>query len=206
MKETIEYIQVIIAYVCFAALGMMFAGVFLAKAFAPAWEQIRRFMSLGRIQQIVLGVCIIGFIQYGATKSSFRWDGGIKDNGSYATNSTLHVAWQRDTSQGVLVPLDATVYIDYRTAGSTGEVWNTLAESVVRNWQWNGIVQDATNFDYSVWAYYIPPEPVHTNGVWLYKTMKDRNGKYAIPLRARIEINSKAIATPCEKRKDEENE
>ena len=80
-----------------------------------------------------------------------------------------------------------------------------LAQTTVGAWGWSGTVENATNYDYNVWAYYIPPEPVHTNGVWTYKTHFDRNGEYALPLRARVEVNGKAIATPKEKRKDEEN-
>jgi len=47
---------------------------------------------------------------------------------------------------------------------------------------------------------------VHTNGVWVYKTLRDRAERNPIPLRARIEIDGKAIATPKEKRRDEGND
>lgn len=147
----------------------------------------------------------VGMIFYGGGKSRFAFDGGIKaSTPTYSTNDEVVVTWQRDTSAGVYVPDAASVYIDYRPNAETNAEWVALAQTTVGAWSWTGSVQDATNYDYNVWAYYIPPEPVHTNGVWVYKTLKDRSGTYPIPLRARIEVNGKAISTPKEKRKDEE--
>lgn len=198
--------QEIVMHVCLYGLIACGVALFAAKVLAPAWCQIRKFFSLPRIQQIVLIPCIVGLVFYGSTKQGWHitWDGGIKDLGrSLVTNDTIHIEWQRDTSHGVYVPGSAAVYIDYRPNTETNAEFGLLAQSTVGAWEWNGTLADATNYDYNVWAYYIPPEPVHTNGVWVYKTLKDRNDKYAIPLRARIQINGKAIATPAEKRKDE---
>ena len=146
----------------------------------------------------------------GATKPSaprVSYDGGIKAGvtANVVTNDTVAIYWQRDTMGGVYVPESAAVYIDYRPNTETNAEWGLLAQTTVGAWSWTGTVANATNYDYNVWAYCIPPEPVHTNGVWTYKTHFDRNDRYAIPLRARIEVNGKAIATPKEKRKDEED-
>ena len=174
----------------------------------PAWKEVRKVASLPRIQQIFVVLFTFWMIHAAATKPSFRFDGGIKQgaNSSWVTNDTIHIEWQRDLSSGVYVPETAAVYIDYRPNTETNAEWGLLAQTTVGAWSWEGTLADATNYDYNVWAYYIPPEPVHTNGVWVYKTMKDRPGKYIIPLRARVEVNGQAIATPKEKRKDEENE
>jgi len=206
----IETVQTYLMYGCLAALAVLASIVFLFSICAPTWDAVRRFSKLPRIQQVVLLVVAIGFIQYGATKgTSISFDGGIKQNNlqpSSVSNNTVKIYWMRDTSGGVLVPSDAPVYIDYRLSVDTNGVWQTLGESTVGAWQWIGVLANATNYDYNVWAYYVPPEPVHTNGVWLYRTLEDRNERYPIPLRARIEINGKAIATPKEKRKDEGND
>lgn len=209
--EAQKEFQTVLMYVSIFALAAMAVWFFLAKVLSPAWGELRRFVKLSRIQQFVLGVCVIGFIQYGATKPTWHisFDGGIKQNPiqpSNVTNDLVSIHWTRDASGGTLVPETATVYVDYKLTVDTNGVWETLAETTVGAWGWSGVVQNATNYDYNVWAYYIPPEPVHTNGVWIYKTLKDRGEKFPIPLRARIEVNGKAISTPKEKRKDEEND
>lgn len=192
---------------CLAGLGMIAALLFLAKVAAPAWDAVRRWWSLPCIQRVIVGVCVVGLSYYGATKQGWHvaYDGGIKAGATanVVTNDTVSIHWQRDTSGGVYVPESAAVYIDYRPNTATNAEWGLLAQTTVGAWGWSGTVENATNYDYNVWAYYIPPEPVHTNGVWTYKTHFDRNGEYALPLRARVEVNGVAIATPAEKRKDE---
>lgn len=194
--------------VCIAglvAIAVSLCAYFIARL---AWDPFTRKIGKLTVAKFVAAVCVFGWIQYGATKSSFHYDGGIKQGvaESYSTNDTVFISWQRDTSQGVYVPDSAAVYIDYRPNIETNAEWGLLAESTVAAGSWIGTLADATNYDFNVWAYYIPPEPVHTNGVWTYKTMKDRGDKYTLPLRARVEINGQAIATPKEKRKEEENE
>lgn len=202
LKDTIKDICLYGQIACGAAL-------FLACALPPAWDALKRWLGQTVIQKVLVAVFVVGLIQYGATKArspAVRYDGGIKAGATanLITNDLIHITWQRDLSGGVYVPESAAVYIDYRPYTATNEQYGLLAQTTVGAWSWEGVLQDATNYDYNVWAYYIPPDPVHTNGVWVYKTLKDRAGKYAIPLRARIEVNGKAIATPAEKRKDEE--
>ena len=181
----------------------MWLGIVRAYRFLkPKYERLRA------AEKLLVSVFVIGVCYYGATKSAVRYDGGIKAgaNANLVTNDTVNIHWQRDLSGGIYVPESAAVYIDYRLSTDTNGVWTYLAETTVGAWSWSGTVSNATNYDYNVWAYYIPPEPVHTNGVWVYRTMRDRAGANPIPLRSRIEINGKAIATPKEVRRDEEND
>lgn len=195
---------------CVAALAVLLLFLFLFTVFTRMWEVIRKWMSLEAIERILVCIVVFGFVKYGATKPILHigYDGGIKAGATanVVTNDTVSIYWQRDTSGGIYIPESAAVYIDYRPNTATNEEWGLLAQTTVGAWGWSGTVQNATNYDYSVWAYYIPPEPVHTNGVWTYKTHFDRNSDYAIPLRACIEVNGKAIATPKEVRKDAEND
>ena len=195
---------------CLAALAVIAAALFAAKVAAPVWAALRRFASLPAIERCIVAVVVCGFVYYGATKQFWyvTYDGGITEGlfRNVVTNDTVHLYWTRDASGGVFVPESATVYIDYRPNTVTNAEWSTLAQTTVGAWEWSGTVENATNYNYNVWAYYIPPEPVHTNGVWVYKTLKDRREAYALPLRARIELNGRAIATPKEVRKDDEND
>lgn len=193
-------------YLCL--FGLIACGVvmFFAVTFPAVWDTVRKWFSLPSIEKVLVAIFTIGLVYIGSTKSSFRYDGGIRGGHSYTTNNLVHVEWVRDTSQ-MFVPESAAVYIDYRPKDVPDtEEWGLLGQATVGDWMWEDTLANAELYDFSIWAYYIPPEPVHTNGVWAYKTLKDRNGKYAIPLRARIQVNGKAIATPAEKRKDEERD
>ena len=192
-----------------ALLSLLF--LFASTMFVAIWKESRKCVPLKTLRiKLFLAFLVCGIVQYGATKQRLYviYDGGIKAGATanVVTNDTVSIYWQRDTSGGIYIPESAEVYIDYRPNTATNEEWGLLAQTTVGAWGWSGTVQNATNYDYNVWAYYIPPEPVHTNGVWTYKTHFDRNSEYAIPLRSRIEVNGKAIATPKEVRKDEEQD
>ncbi len=197
---------------CLAALAVVGLTLFLAAFLAPLWDAIRRWLGLGVIRKSVVAAFVLGLVYYGATKaiySSVKYDGGLApspDNANVITNDLVQLYWSRDASGGVWVPETATVYIDCKLIADTNSTWTSLGEATVGAWGWSGTLEGATNYNYNVWAYYIPPEPVHTNGVWVYRTLKDRRGENAIPLRARVEADGKAIATPREKRRDKENE
>lgn len=207
MYSIFQIYQDVLMWVCLCALAAMLSALFLWKLFAPVWNELRQFMSLPAIERCVVAFFIVGVSYYGATKSGISYDGGIRaaSTSNVVSNDTVAIYWQRDTSGGIFVPESAAVYIDYRPCDTPDAEWGLLAQTTVGAWSWTGTVPNATNYDYNVWAYYIPPEPVHTNGVWTYKTHFDRAERYPIPIRARIEVNGKAIATPKEKRKDEEN-
>lgn len=210
MRAIKELCDWYITLTCLEALAVVLLALFVAHVIAPTWQAIRKYMTLPAIERIFIAVLIVGVIRFAGSKHavSIQYDGGIKagDAGNEITNDLVRITWQRDLSGGVYVPENAAVYIDYKPTAETNGVWTLLAETIVGAWGWSGEVQNATNYDYNVWAYYIPPEPVHTNGVWTYRTMRDRSGRYAIPLRARVEVNGKAISTPKEVRRDEDED
>lgn len=190
-----QYVVTAVALTVFGVLPLLLAAPWL-------YGKLRRC-------GLVFVFIAAGFLYSMATKPStcrVYYDGGIKPGATenVVTNDTVAIYWQRDTSGGVYVPETATVYIDAIEHGASNAV--NIAQTVVGAWGWSGTVENAANYDYIVWAYYIPPEPVHTNGVWVYKTMRDRRGENAIPLRARVEVNGNAIATPKEVRNDEEDD
>lgn len=197
---------------CIAGLIISLCALFAATVFAPAWSKLREWFSLPSIQRFVVGIFAVGLIQYGATKGyltlSVTYEGGIYKGAQANTysNDVVTIVWERDYQSGVIVPLGTPVYIDTRPLDDATAEWSNIGSAVLEDYQWSGVVENATNYAFNVWAYYIPPEPVHTNGVWVYKTMLDRRAENPIPLRARVEINGKAIATPKEVRKDEEGE
>lgn len=209
-QEAFFAFQQVLMHICLWATIGLAVLLFIIKCACPAWDQIRKFFSQQGIQSIVLIPAIIGICFHGMTKYSghITYDGGIKSGATanLVTNDTINIYWSKDTRYPIPVPNETPVYIDFRLIGDNSAEWGMLGQSTVGAGHWEGTYPNATNYDYNVWAYYIPPEPVHTNGTWVYRSMKDRGGKYAIPIRARVEINHKAIATPKEKRKDEPQE
>lgn len=206
MDELYSQYQRVLMWLC---LGAAVAGahvLFVWKVLPCLWDVVVR-MAGGnprnlRVLVVLLFVCPLCW--YGMTKSSFRYDGGIVqgDTPSWASNDTVFVSWKKDPHNPLPLPLESAVYIDYRPVGNTND-WGLLAQSTVGAWQWTGTLANATGYEYSVWAYYIPPAP-HTNGVWEYKTTYSRDGERIVPFHARIEVGGKAIAMPDQKRKDEE--
>lgn len=202
MEAAYAIYQNILLWVCLAALGAVVMCC-LAVILAGFWDFVGRLFSLGLIQGALCFFVFLGFIRYGATKPTIRWDVGLYDDGSEITNNTVAIRWRYSG-----IPSASTIYIDYRPNGSTNE-WQGLGESVASALAWNGTVADATNYDYYVYSTYIPPVPVHTNGVWVgqaYET-KARSGAAAfLILNGKIKDGGRTIAPPSAKRKDGEGE
>ena len=68
--------QAVLMRVCLGALIVGMVALFLAKVFAPVWEELRKFASLPLIERCLLAFCVCGLSYYGATKHavSVRWD------------------------------------------------------------------------------------------------------------------------------------
>lgn len=178
------------------------AALFALLAVVAVAPSVTEFMRKCRAIPGLLVLAVI-CVLFGGTKpvaSRFIYDGGLMgDNArkSYATNDTVFVAWQLDPLAVVIPPESAPVYIDYRPIAETNAEWVSLGQSTVGALEWTGELAGATNFNFSVYAYYIPPEPIHTNGVWEYRTIKDpERRKYIIPLRATIHGDDRIIYPP----------
>ena len=145
------------------------------------------------IRIAIFAVAVALAARHAVTKSMIQFGNGLKNAGhSYVTNDTIHIEWVRDPGFEVLVPLNAPVYIDYRLHGSTNQ-WGMLAQSVVSAGAWDGMLANATNYDYHVFAYYIPPGPVVTNDYWSYRSIVDEERKGIVPLRATFDVDGNPI-------------
>ncbi len=141
---------------------------------------------------------VVGAVFYGGSKS-IRWDTGLRDNGTEITNDTVRVRW---TYQGI--PGASSVFVDYREAGSTNE-WLNLGETIASEQEWIGTLANATNYDYWIYSTYVPPVPVHTNGVWLgqvYETKERRGANAFLLLNGKVQEHGRTIAPPSAKRED----
>ena len=198
MRELADIFQaaVMIAGVAvLAVIGMVSA----AYALRGTVRKVIRFLGGSCAVSLAFVVCLVF---YGGSKH-IRFDTGLTDNGSMITNGTVHVAWRYSG-----IPSGSSLYIDYRLDGSTNE-WENLAETTVAALEWNGTLPDATNYEYYVYTTYIPPTPVHTNGVWqgqVYETKAHKGANAFIILGGKLKEHGATIAPPRAKRKDDENE
>lgn len=140
---------------------------------------------------------------FAATKhyTQFYFAAGLKDDGSYTTNDFVHIEWVKS---GVpYVPNASTVFIDYRHRKSTNE-WIELADVPVTKYFFDATIENATNMVFNIW-WYNEEQEVHTNGVWIYKTVRSRSQNQSsdtfdiIPARATTVVNGKIVAPPSKK-------
>lgn len=197
--------QGVLQWVCVGLLLATLALLFAVAVLRPVWEQVRRFASLGSIEKALCLVFVVGMVMYGATKHavSVRWDAGLSDNGTVISNDTVAVRW---TYSGI--PSASSVFIDYREASGAGD-WVNLAETVASALSWTGTLANATNYDYWVYSTYVPPVPVHTNGVWVgqaYETKARVGAKAFLILNGKVQEGGQTIAPPSAKRKEGEGE
>lgn len=204
MDSVVELFINCLTQLCIAGFCLTM-GILLFCKFAPLWSVLwKKWLHLDGFGKALSVLAVVFFTLYGGSKTSFRFDDGLHDNHSYATNDTLHVAWTRDP----VIPLDSLLYIDYRTSGATNEEWITLGATTVGAFHFDAIVQNATNFDYFIWSEYIPPTPIHTNGVWCGYGEFARDGKMRyLSLNAKI-VNDKGetVAMPNHVRNEKKQE
>ena len=94
--------------------------------------------------------------------ATLRWDTGLADNGSVATNDLVFIRGTYDQ----LMATDA-LHIDYRPKSSTDPFdWMRGYDGVVSALSagFTVLIPDATNMVIYIWSEYIPPSPIHTNG------------------------------------------
>lgn len=143
---------------------VFFAALALALVAAVALGRARRSRSCAVAAFLVGAVLAALHADKPAPVPSayLRWDRGLADNGSVATNDTVFIRGTYDA----LIASD-TLHIDYRPKSSTNAldwasayvgVTSDLAAGITRT------IPDATNMVIYVWSEYVPPSPVHTNG------------------------------------------
>jgi len=184
--------QTVLMWVCvfaLAALGVFFGLLFLGKACKAYVDRLKRH---GRIGGLLLGALTVYMILYGGTKPqghiwAFQFSNGLTDNGSYCTNNQIRAIW---TATPVLLDGNYAVKMAWQNATMTNSVgtildpWHTGEDARVADLQATWNVPNATNMHVMVWAEYVAPVVVHTNGVYkIGNIMREMGGtqKYMTP-------------------------
>ena len=204
MADLLISVQNALMVACFVGLAVCLFALAVFRAMPFMTELVRKWIGLDRLGRFVCAACIFGAVMYGGSKGVYiRWDTGLSDNGSEITNDTVSVRWAYSG-----IPSASSIFIDYREAGSTNE-WQNLAESLAFALEWTGTLANATNYEYWVYSTYVPPVPVHTNGVWVgqtYETKARVGAKAFLILNGKVQEHGRTIAPPGAKRKEEQDD
>lgn len=141
---------------------------FLALAFAAAlrtaWRSLGRRRDRAAVLAVLAAVCAV-FAQKPGTIS---FDRLIADAGSYLTNDVVHVAATNAAAYASFDFSSTPLLVYARSVGSTNSAdWAELEPRRTFGEQpadWH--LPNATSYNVFVAVDYVPPLPVHTNGVY----------------------------------------
>lgn len=153
----------LVTSIALALLGGIFAALAAFGGIRAAWRGLGRRRGVFAALAALAAACTIL-----AQKTSISFDRLISDAGSYATNDVLHVA---ATNAGAYAAFDFSgsdllVYRRERVLTNAADWVECLPRRKFGDLPADWHVPDATNYDYLVAVDYVPPSPVHTNGVF----------------------------------------
>ena len=184
----------LVTSIALALLGGIFAALAAFGGIRAAWRGLGRRRGAFAALAALAAACTIL-----AQKTSISFDRLISDAGSYATNDVLHVA---ATNAGAYAAFDFSgsdllVYRRERGLTNAADWVECLPRRKYGDLPADWHVPDATNYDYLVAVDYVPPSPVHTNGVFeLRGFMVPGEAPGNLEQLAAGFINSRAILPP----------
>ena len=168
-----EY-QAFLMWTCIGAFAIGFAAAILYVCKDGITKLCKLLKFLGPIGCVMVLPCLAKLYVYGSTKPpqppphlwQFVYENGLHDIGSYCSNDTIHAAWDYAPAfEGA--PLMA-MYQDLTLTNEVGvciDTYHPLESTWVSNMQADWYVPNAENMRVIVWAEFVEPPEVHTNGV-----------------------------------------
>lgn len=153
----------LVTSIALAILGGIFAALAAFGGIRAAWRGLGRRRGAFAALAALAAACTIL-----AQKTSISFDRLISDAGSYATNDVLHVA---ATNAGAYAAFDFSacpVLVYAREHGLTNATdWIELTpRRTFAQLPADYAIVNATNHNFMIYLDYVPPSPVHTNGVF----------------------------------------
>ena len=147
-----------------AILGGIFAALLAFGGVRAAWRGFAGRRGTFAALCVLAAFCAILADKPTPVPSALlRWDRGLADNGSIATNDTVFI-------RGTYDPLMANdaLHVDYRdrTITDSPDGWSRAYDGAVGDLA-DGFavtIPDATNMVVWIWSEYVEPAPTHTNG------------------------------------------
>lgn len=153
----------IVVTVSLALLFVIGLGLFAFAAIRSAWRGLgpRRFCAL-------LAASVVTTIVAQKSNWSISIDNLVADAGCYATNDVFHVAVSNAPAYAAIDFSACPVLVYAREHGLTNATdWIELTpRRTFAQLPADYAIVNATNFNYMIYLDYVPPSPVHTNGVF----------------------------------------
>ena len=147
-----------------AILGGIFAALLAFGGVRAAWRGFAGRRGTFAALCVLAAFCAILADKPTPVPSALlRWDRGLADNGSIATNDTVFI-------RGTYDPLMANdaLHVDYRPKWITDspDGWARAYDGAVGDLAdgFTVTIPDATNMVVWIWSEYVEPAPTHTNG------------------------------------------
>lgn len=149
-------------------LGAMFLALLGWGSIRAAWRNCEGRRGLFAALAILAAVCSIVAQKPSPDTPTITVDALLRDVGCYATNNVFHAAVTNAPSYAGVDFSDCDLMVYARERASTNAAsWFELTPRKKFSQQpADYAIENATNFNYMVYLNYVPPSPVHTNGVF----------------------------------------
>ena len=153
--------------IALAILGGIFAALAAFGGIRAAWRGLGRRRGVSAALAAFAVVATICAQKPGPTPV-ITVDAFLRDAGCYATNDVLHVAVTNAPAYAGIDFSSCPVLVYARPRGlSDAPEWEELLpRRTFSELPADYAIEDATNYNYLVYLDYVPPSPVHTNGVF----------------------------------------
>ena len=180
-------------------LGAMFLALLGWGSIRAAWRNCKGRRGVFAALAILAAVCSIVAQKPSPDTPTITVDALLRDVGCYATNNVFHAAVTNAPSYAGVDFSDCDLMVYARERASTNAAsWFELTPRKKFSQQpADYAIENATNFNYMVYLNYVPPSPVHTNGVFeLYGFVIGNEAQGEPDQLAAGFINSRAFLAP----------
>ena len=157
----------LVTSIALALLGGIFAALAAFGGIRAAWRGLGRRRGVFAALAAFAVVATICAQKPGPSGPTITIDALLRDAGCYATNDVLHVAVTNAPAYAGIDFSSCPVLVYARPRGlSDAPEWEELLpRRTFSDLPADYAIEDATNYNYLVYLDYVPPSPVHTNGV-----------------------------------------
>ena len=179
--------------------GAMFLALLGWGSIRAAWRNCEGRRGVFAALAILAAICSIVAQKPSPDTPTITVDALLRDVGCYATNNVFHAAVTNAPSYAGVDFSDCDLMVYARERASTNAAsWFELTPRKKFSQQpADYAIENATNFNYMVYLNYVPPSPVHTNGVFeLYGFVIENEAQGEPDQLAAGFINSRAVPLP----------
>lgn len=149
-------------------LGAMFLALLGWGSIRAAWRNCEGRRGVFASLAILAAICSIVAQKPSPDTPTITVDALLRDMGCYATNNVFHAAVTNAPSYAGVDFSDCDLMVYARERASTNAAsWFELTPRKKFSQQpADYAIENATNYNYTIYLNYVPPSPVHTNGVF----------------------------------------